>query len=550
MNLNHLKHVPRYREVANILIKHGFGFVVDVLNYKGFFISKFSRRKEAEFIGPPGRFRALLEDLGPTYVKLGQILSTRPDILGKEYITELEKLQNDVPPFSFEILRALCLEEGIDIDNEFAYFNPEPIAAASIAQVHEAVLKTGEKVVVKVQRPGIQKLVETDLKILKEISLVLEKRTAWGSFYKISEIVDELGEALLNELDFRKEARNADKFYNNFKNDKHVLIPKVYWEYSSSRILTMQYVEGIKISNLIELKKAGFNTRKIAQNLVDSLFKQIWDYGFFHADPHPGNIAIAEGERIILYDFGQVGVIDDVLKEKGMNLIINMMRYDTNGVTRALLDIGIGSQYVNQEELRRDVSKLQQKYYGMPLSDINVAEALGELVELSIKYQMRLPAELSLVVKMLMTVEGIVSQLDPQLSIVDIAEPYGKKLLMRKFSPDNIKGHIKDLFMDYGSLAKSFPRDMENILKTIEDGQLKIRMEHTNLKKLADRIDIVSNRLSLAIILASIIIGTSLVIDKASSNILSRIPIVEVGFGLAVVLGFVLAYSIFRSGRY
>lgn len=271
---------------------------------------------------------------------------------------------------------------------------------------------------------------------------------------------------------------------------------------------------------------------------------------FFHADPHPGNIAISEGEKIIFYDFGQVGIIDDVLKEKGMNLIINMMRYDTNGVTRALLDIGIGSQYVNQEELRRDVSKLQQKYYGLPLSDINMGEALGELVELSIKYQMRLPAELSLLVKMLMTLEGIVSQLDPQLSIVDIAQPYGKKLIMRKFSPERLKQNVEDLAIDYGSLFKSFPRDLENILKTITEGQLQIKMEHTNLKKLANRIDIMSNRLSLAIILASIIIGTSLVVDKTSSSILSKIPLVEVGFSIAVILGFVLAYSIIRSGRY
>lgn len=549
-NVNHLKHIPRYREVANILIKHGFGFIVDVLNQKRLGRQKLFPRRKSDFTAGPQRLRHLLEELGPTYIKLGQLLSTRPDILNKEYIRELEKLQNNVPPFSFDILRNICLEEGINIDEDFIYFNPEPLAAASIAQVHEAVLKSGEKVVLKVQRPGIRKTIETDLEILREISAVLEKRTYWGRLYKITEIVDELSEALLNELDFHKEALNADKFYQNFRKDKNVLIPKIYWEYSSNRILTMQYIEGIKISEFIKLKQAGFDTKKIAQNLVDALFKQIWDHGFFHADPHPGNLAIAEGERIIFYDFGQVGIIDDVLKEKGMNLIINMMRYDTNGVTRALLDIGIGSQYVNQEELRRDVSKLQQKYYGLPLSNINVGEALGELVELSIKYQMRLPAELSLMVKMLMTLEGLISQLDPQISIVDIAEPYGKKLIMRKFSPDRVKRNIEDIAIDYGSLVKSFPRDLENILKTINEGQLQIKMEHTNIKKLAERIDIMSNRLSLAIILASIIIGTSLVVDKAGSAILNKIPLVELGFSIAVILGFVLAYSILRSGRY
>ncbi|SHG60720.1 2-octaprenylphenol hydroxylase [Thermosyntropha lipolytica DSM 11003] len=549
-NVNHLKHVPRYREIVNILIKHGFGFIVDILNQKRLGRKSIFPRRESHFTTGPKRLRHLFEDLGPTYIKLGQLLSTRPDILNKEYIKELEKLQNNVPPFPFDVLRSICQEEGIDIEEDFIYFNPQPLAAASIAQVHEAVLKNGEKVILKVQRPGIRKIIETDLEILREISAVLEKRTSWGRLYKITEIVDELSEALLNELDFRKEALNADKFYQNFQRDKNVLIPRIYWEYSSSRILTMQYLEGIKISEFIKLKQAGLDTRKIAQNLVDALFKQIWDHGFFHADPHPGNLAIAEGEKIIFYDFGQVGIIDDVLKEKGMNLIINMMRYDTHGVTRALLDIGIGSQYVNQEELRRDVSKLQQKYYGLPLSNINVGEALGELVELSVKYQMRLPAELSLMVKMLMTLEGLITQLDPQISIVDIAEPYGKKLILRKFSPARLKQNVEDLAIDYGSLFKSLPRDMENILKTISEGQLQIKMEHTNIRKLAERIDIMSNRLSLAIILASIIIGTSLVVDKAGSALLNRIPLVELGFSIAVILGFVLAYSILKSGKY
>ncbi|MEN6328494.1 MAG: AarF/ABC1/UbiB kinase family protein [Syntrophomonas sp.] len=548
--MDQLSHLPRYREIANILIKHGFGSIFDRLPRFGF-----RNRKEHEITsGKPGannmarRLREAMEELGPTFIKLGQLLSTRPDLLPPEYINEMEKLQNEVPPFSHEKLLEILKSEGVDLQRDFSWFNPEPLAAASIAQVHEAVLKNGQKVVLKVKRPGIERTMESDLDILIELSYLLERRNNWARMYRISEIIMELGQALRNELDFRKEARNADIFHRNFQGDENVIIPRVIWEYSSSGVLTLEYVEGVKISDFINLKKGNYDMRKIAGHLVEALFKQIYEHGFLHADPHPGNIAITAGEKIIFYDFGQVGIVDEIIKEKGINLIVNMMRYDTNGVSRALLDIGIGSQYVNQEELRRDVSRLQQKYYGLPLAEINVGEALRELIDLSMKYQMRLPAELSLMVKMLMTVENLVAQLDPQLSIVDIAEPYGKKLMIKRFLPENLKRETAEFILDYVRLLKAFPREFDNLLRILEAGELKIKMEHGNLKPLIARADIISNRVSLAIILASIIVGTSLLAGNSSG--LSSIPLVDVGFALAMILGLFMVYSIIRSGHY
>jgi len=245
-----------------------------------------------------------------------------------------------------------------------------------------------------------------------------------------------------------------------------------------------------------------------------------------------------------------VGVIDEVLKEHCIDLLLGMVRYDVNGVTRALLSIGISSQYVNREELRRDVAKLEQKYYGLPLAQIRLGVALAELLELSTRYQVRIPAELSLLVKMLMTIESIISQLDPQLSIVDIAEPYGRRVMLKRYSPSHIKSGLQRIALDYGRVIKDFPRDIENILSLIGEGEFKIKIEDINLNRMTAKFDVMSNRLSLAIIVASIIIGTSLIAEKMNSSIMKTLPVVELGFMAAMILGLFLAYSIIKSGKY
>jgi len=551
-SISRVKHLPRYREVANIFIKYGFGSMYDRVNLP--FWKKHSKGKNvdgsAEQSNSARRLRAAFEELGPTYIKLGQLLSTRADLLSAEFIEELEHLQDDVPPFAFEEVMKICHEEGINIDDNFKYISREPLAAASIGQVHEAVLVSGEKVVIKVKRPGIDDIVKTDLEILEEIAVLLERRSEWIRFHKGSEVIKELGEALLNELDFEKEARNIDIFYKNFKNEDTVIIPAVYWEYSGKNMITMEYVEGVKISDFASLKKHNYDEGKIAQNIVKALYLQVYKHGFFHADPHPGNMAVSSGERIIFYDFGQVGIVDEFERDKYVTLIIGMMNYDVTGVTRAFLDIAAETRHVNVEELRRDVAQLARKYYGMPLAQINIGQALSELVDLSVEYQMRLPPELSLLVKMLMTIERTVSGLDPQISLIDIAEPLGRKALLERYSGKKVIHDIGDIMMDYGNVIKTMPRELSSLLKKLDEGQFTIKMEHQRLEKLNVRLDLIFNRLSLAIILASIIIGSSLILNSSGSSIMASIPMAELGFIFALILGFFLAYSILKSGRF
>ncbi len=551
-SINTVRHLPRYREVANIFIKYGFASVYDRLNLP--FLKTRRRNDKADDRlqqrNTARRLRYAFEELGPTYIKMGQLLSTRADWLNPEFIKELENLQDNVPSFPFSEVQKILREERIDIDKDFTYFNPCPIAAASIGQVHEGTLISGEKVVVKIKRPGIDEMVKTDLAILQEISMWLERRSEWIRFYKLSEVVEELGLALTNELDFEKEARNIEIFNRNFQEIDTVIIPAVFWAYCGKRVVTMEYVEGVKISDFTRLKEQHYDTRRVAAHIVKALYLQIYVHGFFHADPHPGNMAVSGGEKIIFYDFGQVGVIDEYDRDKYMILVIGMMNHDISGVTRVLLEIADDPRDVNVEDLRRDVANLSRKYYGLPLSQINIGEALAELLDLSLSYRVRLPAELSLLVKMLMTIESTIAQLDPTISLVDIAEPYGKRALRERFNRKKIIQEASEILLDYGNIARTIPREISNTFKKLNDGQIIIKMENQGLENLGSRLDLISNRLSLAIILASLIVGTALFVNMNGGGILTRIPIAELGFIMAVILGLFLAYSILRSGRF
>jgi ubiquinone biosynthesis protein len=507
-------------------------------------------REEKVSLSTPERVVKVLQDLGPTFVKIGQVLSTRIDMLPQEYIKELVKLQDDVPPLrEKEVKEVLEAEFGKKTEAVFPRFHWQPLAAASIGQVHRGVLPTGEEVVIKVQRPGIKELMEIDLEILFDLARFLDKRTAWGKQYGLLEVVEELSNSLRGEMDYSLEGRNSEKIRNNFKDNQEVLVPKVYWEYTTSRILVLEYIESVKILNIEELKKRNWNVNQIASKFVSAMITQIFVHGFFHADPHPGNVGVWE-EKIVLMDFGQVGKIDEWAMNKYIDLIIYLIKQDVTGVVNVLLEFGVVDEQVERKKLERDISRLKQKYYRVALSEINVGLALQEMLKVIQDHNVKLPAEFVLMIKALLTVEGVVQQLNPQLSIVEIAEPLGVELFKKKYNLQNISKHLLQQVYENLKLMTELPKQINSLFSALEEGRLKLRVEHSNLRNVIVGLNIASNRIAISIVLASIIVGSSLIAQRFERSILLKVPIAEIGFLLAVILGIWLVFSILRKGKY
>ncbi|MBP2661811.1 MAG: hypothetical protein H6Q69_4843, partial [Firmicutes bacterium] len=371
-----VRHINRYREIATALLSQGFDYIVEEtgLMQKVPYYQRvrpvFAKENTG---GVAERIRLVLEQLGPTYVKLGQIASTRPDLLPPEIIDELEKLQDAVPAFSFTEVRSVLQEElGGTLEKIFQHFEPEPIAAASIGQVHQAVLKTGTTVAVKIQRPSIAIDIQTDLEILYELSNLAERRFHWAKSYQLMDMIDEFSKSLRSELDYTSEARNAEKISKQFTNNPMIYVPKIYWDYSTQKVLTAEYIEGIKISKKEDLKQQGYNLSLLAERFAKGIFHQIFMEGFFHGDPHPGNVVVLPGEIIVFLDFGMVGRLSSEMKYNLSSLVIGLMRQDADELTKTIFRMGIVPDHVNRIQLREDIEVLKEKYYGIPLSKVSL----------------------------------------------------------------------------------------------------------------------------------------------------------------------------------
>ncbi|MHB8172516.1 MAG: ABC1 kinase family protein [Thermincolia bacterium] len=546
------RHLARLKEVLNTLAKHGFAHLIDYTGWIEGIRGRQSNQKGEEVgqLTPAQRLRIALEELGPSFVKLGQLLSTRPDLLPSEYIEQLERLQDQVQPIPFEqIKEVLEAELGLPYRQFFASLDQQPLASASIGQVHRGRLLSGEEVVVKIQRPGIEQIIKTDLEILFDLTRLVEARSKLGKFYKLVDMAEEFARAIREETDYTIEGRNADRLANNFGKDPNVVVPKVIWEHSGQKVLVMEYVESIKINDIAALDAGGYNKEQIARNLANALFKQIYIHGFFHADPHPGNLGVLSGNRILFMDFGMMGRIDEELKDKFVLMVLAVVRQDVNSIVEFLLDIGKAHGKVKRGQLKKDISTLMHNYYNLPLGDLRIGDILNEMFSKAYKYQIRVPVEVTLVAKTLVTLEGILPQLDPEISILELAEPFGKTLMKEKYSPVKLKKLFLSNLAELLGFINHLPRRWDNLMNIIEEGELKVELEHRNLNKFLLKMNIISNRLAFSIIIGSLVIGSALIAKDNSNSLLWRFPVAELGFVIAVIMGLWLIISILRSGR-
>ncbi|WP_248928856.1 ABC1 kinase family protein [Paenibacillus hamazuiensis] len=553
-----IRHFNRYREIAVALTRHGFGFIVEEMDVFQFFplpgkLREGAAKDKEEKTSVGERIRLVLQQLGPTFIKLGQIASTRSDIIPGPILKELEKLQDQVPPFSFhEVRDILEAELGIEVDHTFARFDKKPVAAASIGQVHLALLHTGEQVAVKIQRPDIAVTIRTDLEILQNLAVLAEARFEWARRHQIRRMVEEFSKSLWNELDYTIEGSNTEKIAAQFGRNTRIHIPRVYWEFSSKKVLTTEFLDGIKLTDLQLLHENGYSRKRIAERLMKAMLQQMFVDGFFHADPHPGNIMVLPGEVLGFLDFGLVGRLTPELKRHLSGLIIALMLQSSEGIIRAVLGMNLVTPEVNVAELRRDVDRLHDKYVGLSFRQMSLGEAVNDLLDVAYRHHVQIPADFVLLGKSLITVEGVVEQLDPDISIIQIAEPFGKRLMMERLHPKSIFGSIKEEWTQISDIALQLPGHIKDLMALVKRGKIDVNLPEFHL--LLRKLDRIGNRISFSIVLLSFsIIMTGVIIGSSQNrqpSLLWNLPALEAGSLVAVFMLGWLILSIFKSGRF
>ncbi len=548
--------VKRYKEIIIILAKHGFGDLLTKIDLEKYIdlgekIIPSVGSIKIESFSTYERIRKVLEELGPTFIKLGQIMSNRPDLLPQELLIELEKLQNSVPPFSEQEAREIIESELKNtIPNLFKNFTNTPMASASIAQVHKAVLLTGEKVAIKVQRPDIEKVIDVDLEIMRQLAMLLEQHVAGMDVIDPVSIVDEFDNSIKQEIDFTLEASHIERFSRNCQEDPTVYVPKVYREQTTKKVLTMELIEGIKVSNINEKQKNIYNPELIACRGADLILKQIFEHGFFHADPHPGNILILNNNIICFLDFGMMGVLLPKYREYLGSAILGIRNNDAAKITKALLKLSNSRRIENIEELENKIFKLLDQYSHQPLKNINLGEFLNNIIKILISYKLKISPDIYLLLKAMVTIEGVGRKLHPNFDIIKHIEPFAKKLVKDRFSPHKLTKEMYVSTAELVLLLRDLPSDIQEIIDQIKLGKFGIEFKHKGLDTMRKTYDQISNRISFAIVLASLIIGSSLIVLSGIPPKWHEIPIIGiVGFLGTGILGVWLLISILKHGK-
>ncbi len=542
--------IRRVKDVVNVLFKQGLGYSIGQMNLTSHLPFR-SRIKKEEFekkkIPFQERLRKAMEGLGGTFIKLGQLLSIRPDLVPEEYCEEFAKLQDSVKPFPYNQVKEVIEREfKRPIHKIFAHFEKEPIAAASVGQVHIAKLRSGETVAVKVQRPKIDELFESDIDILYYFANLAEKHIPELKDYNPVAIVNEFENYTKKELDYNIEAKNIDIFYKNFHDSKSIKIPKVFWDYTGKKVLTMEYIEGTRIDKFKATKE---EKNRILETLLNSFIKQILKDGFFHGDPHPGNIFILNNHRIAFLDFGIVGQLDDALKRKFEDTLIAIISGSRRDIAKQLIELGIVDHEVDIEEFEEDLSKYLRDYYDVSLKNIDLGNFLSSVLILGKKYKMKIPEDYVLLAKSLGTLEGFARGYHPDFNFVRVYKPAVEEIVKERASPFYILKNIRTGLVDFADIVKSLPYEAKRAFKTLEKGEIKLEVEDKDIKKFAFEIDKSSNRIAYSMILASMVVAAAL-LAKSSPPYAFNLPLISLIFlSIAIFVTILLLISIYKEGE-
>jgi ubiquinone biosynthesis protein len=537
--------IGRAREIIGIIVKYGLSDWVSKGGMGKYFITK-KQMARIERYNQWERIRMAVEELGPTFIKFGQILADRPDIVPEELRNELRKLQDEAQPMS----DAIAIEEiekqlGRTVGEIFREFDQTRLASASIAQTYRGVLLNGEEVCIKIQRPGIDKKIELDLQLMNYFSGRMQRGNPELEAINIQGVVREFGKTIRQELDFRHEAANVVRFYHNFEHDPDVKVPKVYSQYTTPKILIEEYIRGVKVSDMEALLSSGNNPEILARKAVRLVFDQIFTHGFFHADPHPGNLFVLEGNILSFIDFGMMGS----LRSEHLNFlgkyVMGYLERDAHKMTEALLLVSGKRHFPRFKDMEFQVGEMLAHYKYLTIEEMDFGKVMNESVDILIRYGLRIPAGIYLLVKSLMSIERVAVGLNPGIDFAHEMRPYALELLARQYNPKQIAREVFDSITEYYKFLKDLPSDLNEIIAKINEGRFKTQIEIKGFEPLMDHIDSSSNRVSVAIVVAALIIGASIISQWEHTRWVGTIV-----FSLAGLIGFWLVIKLFRRNKF
>ncbi len=558
----YIRDIPRIGRIIAVASRHGFGHLVEQLGLHRFFslgrrIISFKKPPSLVHpIGAPERLRLMFEDLGPTFIKFGQVLACRPDMLPIEYSREFLKLTDSVAPFpSLESRKIIEEQLKAPISSVYAFFDDAPVAAASIAQVHRATLLDGDEVMVKVQRPNIERMIDRDISIMRWLAELMDSRIPELTPYDMPGIVDEFARTIKRELDFFIEASNAMQLRKNFEHSTILFVPRVYTDLSSKRVLVLEKVEGIRIDEYARLDREGFSRKELALKGGEAFFKMVLKDGFFHADPHPGNIFVLADGRLGLVDFGIMGRVTEENMERFASIFLALANHDYDALVRQYVELGFVSETTVdiekfQREMKEDLVELLEPYYIMQVKQIDFGAYIDSVTRILLRHRLKLPSNLYLMDKSLITLEGILKQLDPEFNYFEAAKPYVSEIVRRRLNPLNAARNARKNMAEFADAFAILPKQVKATYRKFMHGDIRVNIHHEELGNLIRDIDKSSNRLAFSVLTASIIVASSIIIHSGQGPLLFGLPVFGlIGYVIAAILGLWILIGILRSGQ-